>query len=145
MRYFIIYIYIYIYIYTYIYKYHNSHYNVEVMLRAVLCGYWRQQLIGLQLYGHQPPMTKTIKVGRDRHAGHCWRSKDKLISDVLQWNPSHCQGKTVRPARTYIQQLCEDTGYSPEDQAEAMKDREEWWERVKDIHAGGTTRWWWGW
>ena len=35
-------------------------------------------------------------------------------------------------------QLCEDTGCSPEDLPEAMNDREGWQERVKDIHAGGT-------
>ena len=35
-----------------------------------------------------------------------------------------------------IQQLCEDKGYSPEDQPEAMNDSEEWRERIKDICAG---------
>ena len=44
-----------------------------------------------------------------------------------------------RPARTYIQRLCEDTGYSPEDLPEAMNEREKWRERVKDICASGTT------
>ena len=38
-----------------------------------------------------------------------------------------------------IQQLCEDTGCSPEDLPEAKNDREEWREMVRDIHAGGTT------
>ena len=56
-------------------------------------------------------------------------------------DPSHA--KAGRPARTYLQQLCEDTGCSPEDLPEAMNDREEWRERVRDIRAGGTTRWWW--
>ena len=28
-------------------------------------------------------ITKTIKIRWTRHAGHCWRSRDKLISDVL--------------------------------------------------------------
>ena len=42
-----------------------------------------------QLYGHLPPITKTIKVRRTRHAGHCWGSRDELISDVLLWTPSH--------------------------------------------------------
>ena len=46
-----------------------------------------------------------------------------------------------QPARTYIQQLCEDTEYSPEDLPEAMNDREKWRERVRDIRASGTT-WW---
>ena len=49
------------------------------------------------------------------------------------------QAKAGRPARTYIQQLCEDTGCSPEDLPEAMNDREKWRERVRDIHASGTT------
>ena len=39
-------------------------------------------------------------------------------------------------------QLCEDTGCSPEDLPKAINDREGWRERVKDIHADGTTRWW---
>ncbi len=33
----------------------------------------------------------------------------------------------------HIQQLCEDTGCSPEDLPEAMNDREKWRERVRDI------------
>ena len=115
------------------------------MLRAILNKSWRQHPTRHQLYGHLPPITKTIQVRRTRHAGHCWRSKDKLISDVLLWAPAYSQAKAGRPARTYIQQLCEDTGYSPEDLPEAMNDREKWRERVRDIHASGTTWWWWWW
>ena len=58
---------------------------------------------------------KTIKVRWTRHTGHCWRSRDKLISDVLLWTPAYGWAKAGRPARTYIQQLCEDTEYSLED------------------------------
>ena len=57
--------------------------------------------------------------------------------------PTHDRAKAGRPARTYIQQLCEDTGCCPEDLPRAMNDREEWRERVRDIRAGGTTWWWW--
>ena len=85
------------------------------MLRAILNKFWRQHPMRHQLYGHLPPTTKTIKVRRTRHAGHCWRSKDELISDVLLWTPTYGQAKAGRPARTYIQQLCEDTGCNPED------------------------------
>ena len=70
-----------------------------------------------------------------RHAGHCWRSRDELIRDVLLWIPTHGRAKAGRPARTYIQQLCEDTGCCPEDLPRAMNDREEWRERVRDIRA----------
>ena len=119
--------------------------NYTRMLRAVLNKSWRQHPTRHQLYGHLPPITKTIQVRRTRHAGHCWRSTDELISDVLLWTPTYGRAKAGRPARTYIQQLCEDTGCNPEDLPEAMNDREKWRERVRDIRAGGTTWWWWWW
>ena len=103
----------------------------------------RQHPTRRQLYGHLPPITKTIQIRRARHAGHCWRSKDELVSDVLLWTPTYGQAKAGRTARTYIQQLCEDTGCNPEDLPEAMNDWEKWREMVKDIRAGGTTWWWW--
>ena len=88
-------------------------------------------------------ITKTIQVRRTRHAGHCWRSRDELIRDVLLWTPTHGRAKAGRPARTYIQQLCEDTGCCPEDLPRAMNDREEWRERARDIHATSAIWWWW--
>ena len=118
--------------------------NYTRMLRAILNKSWRQHPTRHQLYGHLPPITKTIQARRTRHAGHCWRSRDKLISDVLLWTPTYVQAEAGWPARTYIQQLCEDTGCSPEDLPEAMDDREKWRERVRDISATGMTRcWWW--
>ena len=96
-----------------------------------------------QLYGHLPPITKTIQVKWTRHAGHCWRSKDELISDVLLWTLTYGWAKAGRPVWTYILQLCEDMGCSPEDLPEAMNDRKKWLERVRDIRASGRTWWWW--
>ena len=117
--------------------------NYTRMLRAILNKSWRQHPTRHQLYGHLPPITKPIQVRRIRHAGHCWRSKDELISDILLWTPTYGQAKAGRPTRTYIQQLCEDTGCNPEDLPEAMNDREKWRERARDIRAGDTTWWWW--
>ena len=96
-----------------------------------------------QLYSHLPPIMKTIQVRRTRNAGHCWRSRDELINDVLLWTPTHGRAKAGWPARTYIQQLCEDMRCSPEDLPEAMNDREKWRKRVRDIRASSTTWWWW--
>ena len=115
------------------------------MLRAILNKSWRQHTTRHQLYGHLPPITKTIQVSRTRHAGHCWRNKDELIRDVLLWTPAYGQAKAGRPPRTYIQQLCEDTGCNPEDLPKAMNDREKWRESVGNIRASGTTWWWWWW
>ena len=117
--------------------------NYTRMLQAILNKSQRQHPTRHQLYDHLPPITKTIQVRWTRHGGHCWRSKDKLISDVLLWTPAYGHAKAGQPAQTYIQQLCEDTGCSPEDLPEAMNDREKWWERVRDIRARGTTWWWW--
>ena len=112
------------------------------MLRGILNKSWRQHPTKQQLYGYLPPITKTIQVRRTRHAGHWWRSRDKLIRDVLLCTPSQGRAKAGRPARTYIQQLCADTGCNPEDLPKAMDDREGWRKRVRDIGAHGATWWW---
>ena len=117
--------------------------NYIRMLRAILNKSWRQHPTRYQLYGHLLPITKTIQVRRTRNAGYCWRSRDELICDVLLWTPTYGHTKAGRPARTYIQQLCEDTGCSPVDLPEAMNDRKKLRERVRDIRASGTTWWWW--
>ena len=101
--------------------------NYTRILRAILNKSWMQYPTKQQLYGHLPSITKTIKIRRTRHTGHYWRSRDELISDVLLWTPLHGWAKA---ARTYIQQLCADTGCSLEDLPEAMDDREVWRERV---------------
>ena len=126
---------------------HIDIYEVAIwdVISTHIAQFWRQHPTRRQLYGHLPPITKTIQVRRTRHAGHCWRRRDELISDVLLWIPTYGQAKAGRPAQTYIQQLCEDTECSPEDLPKAMNDREKWRERVKDIHASGTTWWWWWW
>ena len=111
--------------------------NYTRMLRAILNKSWRQHPTRRQLYGHLPPITKTTQVRRARHAGHSWRNKDELVSDVLLWTPTYGPTKAGRPTRTYIQQLCEDTGCNPEDLPEAMNDREsgERWSRISVLAA----------
>ena len=79
--------------------------NYTRILRAILNKSCRQHPTRHQLYDHLPPITKTIQVRRTRHAGHDWRSRDELISDVLLWTPTYGRAKAGRPAGTYIQQL----------------------------------------
>ena len=117
--------------------------NHTRMLRTILNKSCWKHPTKHQLYSNLPPITETIQVRQTRHAGHCWRSRDELISDVLLWTPTYGRAKAGWPARTYIQQLCEDMGCSPEDLPEAMNDRKKWQERVRDIRAGGMTWCWW--
>ena len=107
--------------------------NYTRMLRAILNRSWQQHPTRRQLYDHLPPIMKTIQARQTRHAGHCWRSKDEIVSDVLLWTPAYGQSKAGRPARTFIQQLCDDMGSNPEDLPKAMNDRETWRERGSGI------------
>ena len=116
--------------------------NLKRMLRAILNKSWRQHPTKEQLFGQLLPVTKAIKIRRTRHAGHCWRSKDELVRDVLLWTSSQGREKAGRPARTYIQQLSADTGCSPEDLPKAMDHWEGWRERVRNILADSAPWWW---
>ena len=68
--------------------------NYTRVLRAILNKSWRQ-------HHHKAPtirlpIMKTIQVRRTRHAGHFWRSRDELISDVLLWTPTYGRAKAGR-------------------------------------------------
>ena len=113
---------------------------INWMLQTILNKSWMQHLTKQQLYGHLPPITKVRWI---RHAGHCWRSKDELVSDILLWTLSHGRVKAGQSARTYIQQFCADTGCSLEDLLVVMDNRDGWQERVREICACSVTQWWW--
>ena len=72
--------------------------NYTRMLRAILNKSWRQHPTKQQLYGHLPPITKTIQVIRTRHVGHCWRSRDEVM---YSYGPLHMaekkQGGQLKP------------------------------------------------
>ena len=119
--------------------------NCTRMLWAILNKSWKQHVTKQQLYGHLTPISKTIQIRWTRHARHCWRSKDELISDVILWVPSHRRASVGWLTRTYLQQLCRDTGCCLEDLPDAMNDGDEWRDRVREIHASSMTWWWWWW
>ena len=96
--------------------------NCTRMLGAILNKSWKQHPTKQQLYGHSPLTSKTIQLRPTRHTGHCWRSKDKLISDIFLWTPSHGCVSVGWPTRSYQQLLCMDTGCRLEDLLEAMND-----------------------
>ena len=59
---------------------------------------------------HSSSLSKTIKVIRTSHTGHCWGSKDEPIRHSLKWAPSYGRASVDRPSRTYLQQLSAKTG-----------------------------------
>ena len=76
--------------------------NYTRIIRAILNKSWRQQPTRHQLYGHQPPIAKTIQARRTRHAEHCWRSKDELISDVLLMTEQKQDDQLKHTFSTYV-------------------------------------------
>ena len=113
--------------------------NYTRMLRAILNRSWRLHPTKQQLYVHLQLITKTIQIRWTKHAGHCWKSIGELISDVLQWTPSHGREKAGRPARTYIHQRWI--------RGVALRTCRKrwpigrWFERVRDNHVDDRTRW----
>ena len=101
-------------------------------LWAIFNKSWKQHCTKHQLYGHLPPISKTIQIRWTRHVGHSCRSKDELISDILPRTPSYGCETVGWPTRTYLQQLCTGTGCSLEDLPEMRDDRDKWQERERE-------------
>ena len=99
------------------------------MLRVIWNKSWKQHPKKQQLYGHLPPISKTVQIRWTKPAWHWWKSKDKLISDVFLWTPSHGRAKFDRPTRTCQQQFCMDTRSCLEDLPWVVDDKDEWWKR----------------
>ena len=112
---------------------------LRATLKKILETTFHNKLAVRPLTTHQ----KKIRPRRIRHAGDCGKSKNELISDILQWTPSHERAGVGRPVGTYLQWLYTDIGCSLEDLPEAVNDRDEWpeRERVREICSCSTT-WW---
>ena len=44
-----------------------------------------------------------------RQDGHCWWSKDKLITKILLWTPTNGHTSVDQPVKNYIDQFCVNT------------------------------------
>ena len=108
------------------------------MLHVALNKSWKDHPTNKELYGNIPKISISIQQQRMRFAGHCWRSKEELITDVLLWNPKHWKRSQGRPRKTYIDQLLDDTGRRLEELPNAMEDRVGWKKRVNECQASLT-------
>ena len=85
---------------------------------------WKTHPTKLQIYGEIPPITTTVARRRAIFAGHCYRSKDQVISDILLWRlPQAARG--TRP-HTYPDTISRDTGLTVQELGAAMADRTRW-------------------
>ena len=49
----------------------EARWQLHKNVASILNKSWQQHPTGHQLYGHLPPIMKTIQARRTRHAGHC--------------------------------------------------------------------------
>ena len=108
------------------------------MLRAALNVSWREHMSNRELYNNIPRIKSPIREQRMRFAGHCWRSKNELVSDVLLWTPKHGQRSRGRPAKTFVDQMVEDTECEVEELINLIENRNEWKKRVFECRASST-------
>ena len=102
------------------------------MLRVVLNISWREHPTKERLYGKLPPLSSTIIKTRMRFAGHVFRNKDELASEVITWQPRRGRSNIGRPHKTYYQQLVEDACCQTTQELETlMADRNIWREKIR--------------
>ena len=73
---------------------------------------------------------ETVHVRWPRRTGYCWRSKNKLISDILL----HMDMSVGWSVKTYIYQLCVDIGCHLEDLPSVMTNRDGWQKRLGNYY-----------
>ena len=93
------------------------------MLRAILNISWKGHPTKIRLYGNIPPLKSILRIRRTRFVGHCYRREEEIIKDILLWTPNHGTTKLGRPRKTYVKQICDDTGLTTEELKIAMKYR----------------------
>ena len=75
--------------------------NSTRILCAILYKSWKQHPTKQQFYGHVSSISQNIQVRRIRHVGHCWRSLNELINDIV-CSATHARTCVSWLARTYI-------------------------------------------
>ena len=68
-------------------------------MRAVLNMSRKQHPTKQQLLAHLPPISKIFLLRGIRNAGHSWRSKDELISDLLLWTATYGCTSVIQPSK----------------------------------------------
>ena len=96
------------------------------LLRSALGFTWKDHVSNKELYAEVPKATDTVKQKRLKLAGHCYRHPEEAASNLVLWTPNHGKRGRGRPARTFVQQLRDDTGLQEREMASLMLSRDQW-------------------
>ena len=81
---------------------------------------WKQNPTKQQQYRHIYLITNSIQVGRTKQVEHCGRSKNEILSDFLQWNPTYRNTSVGPPARTYYNNSAQTQDTAPSSSCHAI-------------------------
>ena len=104
------------------------------MISDILNKSRKQHFSKQQLCSHLSLISQSIQIRQTGHTGHSRPSKDKLISSILLWTPTHGQTSVSGPAKTHIHHLCTDTKCLPEDLSSAITYRDKWQESQGNLN-----------
>ncbi|KAI8498174.1 hypothetical protein Bbelb_241180 [Branchiostoma belcheri] len=96
------------------------------LLRTALNIHWSQHVTNRDLYADLPRFSGKIRSRRLRFAGHCHRSREEIVAELVLWTPKHGRRKAGRQAATYIDCLRRVTGLEVDYLGQVMEDRECW-------------------
>lgn len=85
---------------------------------------WREHKTKAEIYDGVPQVSSIVAQRRARFAGHCYRAKDQIISDVICMRlPRTCRGR--RPLN-YMDCVARDVNQDINDLPNLMADRDSW-------------------
>ena len=90
---------------------------------------WRKHFTLSQIYGDLQPLSVTLAKRRAQFAGHAFRAKGEIISDILLWKVS--TGRKL----TFPDTISRDTGIKVGGLPAAMENKTVWWKIVAEISA----------
>ena len=85
---------------------------------------WREHKTKAEIYNGIPSVSSMVSRRRASFAGHCYRAKDQIISDVICMRLP-CPSRGRRPIN-YIDCVARDTNQVIEDLPDLMMDRDTW-------------------
>ena len=90
---------------------------------------WRQHKTKAEIYGELPSISTIVAQRRTRFAGHCFRAKDQIISDILLMR-LRCPNRGRRPF-SFLDRITKDTNIALDELPNIMADRMRWKEVVR--------------
>ena len=92
---------------------------------------WKDHHTLQDIYGTIPKLSERLAQCRSRFAGHCFRAKDEIISDLIMWKASNSR------KLTFPDIISRDSGIPVKELPTAMADKDFWRSVVHGISPTG--------